>query len=121
MTLRGAIIAESLREGFALEDIEFTVVGLRRIRVDAPADGQPQVWTLLQFEAADEAADYLASRLQDGLLTPGWYANFDQDADLKWVVFPGKTYRYRHDDSAVHNDALAYAAQLGIPEGQRDW
>jgi hypothetical protein len=121
VTLRGAIIAESLREGFALQDIEFTVVGLRRIRVAAPAESQPQLWTLLQFEAPDESADDLASRLQAGLLTPGWYANFDQDVDLKWVVFPGKTYRYRPADSAAHDDVLAYAARLGIPEEQRDW
>ena len=49
--LRGAIVAESLRVGAALDGVPLTVQRIERI--DAGVAEQPPQWTLLWFEADD--------------------------------------------------------------------
>jgi hypothetical protein len=58
--------------------------------------------------------------LADSLLSPGWYANWNSDAEAT-VVFPGKIFRYPHGDQAGRAEAQAHGRSVGVPEPQLDW
>jgi hypothetical protein len=76
--LKGTLLAESLRIGAELRvsGVRMTRVCRRDVSASVSAD-QPPVWTFLDFEAADDAADALAQSLAQCLLAEGgWYANF---------------------------------------------
>lgn len=62
--LKGALLAESLRNGavFEVPDVTLTRV-VRRDVSGSATSAQPSVWTFLEFEAADEVADQLAGAL----------------------------------------------------------
>jgi hypothetical protein len=54
---------------------------------------QPAVWTILDVEADDGAAEALAESLARSLLAEGgWHADFTVGADH--VVFAGRIFRY---------------------------
>ncbi len=79
--VRGAIIAESLRAGVALDGLPLTVHKIER--VDAGLGDQPRRWTLLWFEASGADADRLATALADALEPQGgWYADFHSDSEV---------------------------------------
>lgn len=120
--LRGAFLAESLRVGASLE-----VPGLRLTRVarsdvsGSATPGQPSVWTLLEFEAADGVADQLADAFAGSLLAEGgWYANFTV-GDVHVVVFAGRVFRHKSGDRSRRAEAEEYARQVGVPKHQMDW
>ena len=118
--IRGAFIAESLRPGSAIEGLELTLTRCSRYDVrDVPAY-QPSTWTLIEFEASASVDRALADVLADALLEPGWYANWNSDAEST-VVYPGRIFRYPRFDRAGRDVAAAYGREKGVPESQLDW
>jgi len=118
--IEGTLIAESLRVGTNLENLTLTVRKISRYRVQGTTTDQPDIWTVLDFEA-DEAGDReLAEAFAGALDQPGWYVDFHSPTD-SFVVFPGRIFRYPRGDEAGRADAQAYGRQLAIPEPQLDW
>ena len=121
MTLTGGLIAESLRVGAVLEGVPLTVVRISRADVGDVDAGQALTWTFLEFEAADEDAERLATGLERTLeRVGGWYCDFRND-DETWVVFADRTFRYPRGNAAGRARAVEYARSVGVPESQRDW
>jgi len=121
MALTGALIAESLHVGAALEGMSLTVVKISRADVGDVDAGQPLTWTFLEFEAADEDADRLANGLERALEpVGGWYCDFRNDDDT-WVVFADRTFRYPRGDARGRARTVEHARSVGVPESQLDW
>lgn len=118
--IRGAILAESLTPGTGFDGHGMQVLRCARYEVTGAADYQPPVWTLIEFEAPASSSDALASELADSLLSPGWYANWNSDAETT-VVFPGKVFRYLRGDRAGREEAQEHGRTVGVPEPQLDW
>jgi hypothetical protein len=120
MALIGTLVAESLRVGGVLEDVVLTVHKIARDEVGSSDSGQPIVWTFLDFEAADEDADRLASSLQNGLdPRGGWYCEFGSDTET-FVVFADRVFRYPHGDLARPGDAAVHGRPGGVPVSRLD-
>jgi hypothetical protein len=82
---------------------------------------QPSVWTFIEFEADDDAAEELAAGLAGALLAEGgWYADFTVDTD-RVIVFANRIFRYRRGDRAARSEAEAYGRSVGVPDHQLDW
>jgi hypothetical protein len=97
VTIRGAIIAESLRPGTVLEGDGMVVTRWSRYDVPGAAEHQSPRWTLIEFEAPSSASAVLAEKLAAALLPRGWYANWNDD-DEATVVFPSRVFRYPRGD-----------------------
>ena len=120
--IEGTLIAESLRVGTNLDNLKLTVRKISRLRPEDTTPEEPEIWTLLEFEA-DEAeagnlAQTFAGALDDQPMT--WYADFRSPAET-FVVFPGRIFRYPRGDRAGRAEAEAHGRQLAIPESQLDW
>lgn len=121
MSLRGVLIAESLRAGSAVAGVALTVTAVSRADVGDVDAGQPRTWTFLDFEASDEAADRLVDMLAGALeRVGGWYCDFRSDNET-FVVFAGRAFRYPRGDDAGRAAAVAYGRSVGVPEAQLDW
>ena len=118
--IEGTLIAESLRVGTSLADLKLTVRKISRFRVRGTTPDQPDIWTVLDFEAGEEGAGELAQAFADVLGQPGWYLNFESPAE-NFVVFPGRIFRYPRGDAAGRAEARDYGRRLAIPEPQLDW
>ena len=132
--MRGRLIAESLRVGaaLALDGVELagvsrndvsagTRVGEAPRETDGAVDGQPSVWTFVDFTGPDARADDVARQLSEVLLAEGgWYADIDVAGD-KIVVFAGAVYRYERGDAAGRARAAEHGRRVGVPEHQLDW
>lgn len=118
--IEGTLLAESLRAGTSLENLNLTVRKISRYQVNDPAPGQPGIWCALDFEANDADADGLARIFAEALDRPGWYVNFQSPAE-SFIVFPDKTFRYPRGDRAGRAEAQAHGRKLGIPDPQLDW
>jgi hypothetical protein len=120
--IEGTLIAESLRVGTSLENLKLTVRKISRIRPADTTPEEPEIWTLLDFEAddahAEELAESFAATLDDQ--PTAWYADFRSPAET-FVVFPGRIFRYPRGDQAGRAEAQAHGRQLAIPETQLDW
>jgi hypothetical protein len=113
--LTGVVIAESLRANAQLDGEVFNIARVKRVPVERTADGQPPVWTLLEFEADEAQAEELAGQLAAALdATGAWYIDF-HSADESFIVFAGKIVRYRRGDAERH------ARSIGVPASQLDW
>jgi hypothetical protein len=119
--LQGTLIAESLRVG-----AEFSCAGIdiRRIYRSAAGDmaaGQPELWTLVDFEAQEADAEVLAGRFAAVLDQPGgWYTDFRTPAET-FVIYAGRVFRYPRGDSSGRAQAAEYGRSVGVPEHQLDW
>ena len=91
--ITGTIIAESLRPGSGLAGIPLAVREIRRYPVHDVPDYQPVVWTAIEFEAADSAAEPLASSLAAILAEPGWYVNYSSASET-FIVYHDKIFRH---------------------------
>ena len=120
MTLRGAIVCESLKPGTVIEGYRMHITRWSRFEVSDATDVQPDVWTLIEFEASEEDSDALAQRLSKDLRSPGWYANWYDDTQAV-VVFPEKIFRYKRGNASAKQAAKTYARHCGIPATQLDW
>jgi len=118
--IEGGLIAESLRVGTNLENLTLTARKISRFRPGDTTADQPDIWTLLEFEADEAGADELARAFAAVLDEPGWYVNFQSPAE-SFVVFPGRIFRYPRGDKAGRADAEAYGRQFALPESQLDW
>ena len=118
--LEGTLIAESLRVGTTLADLNLTVRKISRYRAGGTTPDQPGIWTALDFEAGESDARELAEAFAGVLDQPGWYVNFQSPAE-SFIVFPGKIFRYPRGDAAGRAAAQAHGRQLAIPEPQLDW
>jgi hypothetical protein len=118
--IEGTLIAESLRVGTNLENLTLTVRKISRYRAQGTTPDQPDIWTVLDFEADEAGARELAEAFAGVLDQPGWYVDFHSPTD-SFVVFPGRIFRYPRGDKAGRADAQAYGRQLAIPEPQLDW
>jgi hypothetical protein len=119
--IEGTLITESLRVGTNLDNLTLTVRKISRYRAKGTMPGQPDIWTVLDFEAeeaeAEELAQVFAGVLDD---QPVWYVNFQSPGE-SFVVFPGRIFRYPRGDKAGRAEAQAYGRQFAIPEPQLDW
>jgi hypothetical protein len=118
--MRGAIICESLKPGTELVGYELQITRWRRYTVPDAAESQPEVWTLVEFEAPADDSDALAMRLSKDLASPGWYANWNTETQAV-VVFPDKIFRYKRGSKAGRKKAQEYGRHCGVPEAQLDW
>jgi hypothetical protein len=118
--LRGAIICESLKPGAVLDGYEMRITKWRRYEVPDPAEWQPSIWTLIEFETTEDDSDALAVRLSKDLAYPGWYANWNTERQAV-VVFPDKIFRYKRGDKTARKKAQKYGLDCGVPEPQLDW
>jgi hypothetical protein len=116
----GTLIAESLQTGSTLDGLDLTVRKIARYAPSGTTDDQPAIWTSIEFEVADDGSDELARTLAGVLDEPGWYANF-QSADVAFVIFRGKIFRYPRGDPDGRAAAQAHGRALGVPEPQLDW
>lgn len=117
--LKGTVIAESLRPGTELRVAGLRVPRLSREDLSASVTpAQPPVWTLLEIEAEDDAADTLALLLSQSLLAEGgWYADFAVGGDHV-VVYAGQIFRYTVGDRAGRAEAEEYGRRMGVPDSQ---
>src|SRR6516225_5088576 len=74
--LEGTLIAESLRVGTTLADLNLIARKISRYRAGGATPDQPDIWTALDFEADDGDARELAEVFARVLIEPGWYVNF---------------------------------------------
>jgi hypothetical protein len=120
--ISGYVIGESLRPGAVFQPQGLRLRKVVRIDVSGSAtDAQPQLWTLVEWEADGEDVAGLADALADALEpADGWYADFTA-GDERVVVFAGKVFRYRRGDEAGRAEAVAYGRTVGTPEHQLDW
>lgn len=119
--ITGYVIGESLRTGAVFEPRGLRLRKVNRVGIDAVADGQPAVWTLVEWETDGEDIGALADALADALEPDlGWYADFTA-GDERVVVFARKVFRYRRGDEAGRAAAVAYGRSVGTPEHQLDW
>jgi hypothetical protein len=120
--IKGTLIAESLRVGTNLENLKLTVRKISRHRQDDTTPGEPEVWTLFEFEADEADAGNLAQTFAGALddQPMAWYADFHSPAET-FVVFPGRIFRYPRGDDAGRAAAEAHGRQHAIPESQLDW
>jgi hypothetical protein len=118
--LEGTLIAESLRVGTILTDLNLTVRKISRYRAGGTTPDQPSIWTVLDFEADESDARELAEVFAQVLDPSGWYVNFQSPAD-SFIVFPDKIFRYPRGDTAGRAAAQAHGRQLAIPDPQLNW
>lgn len=95
--IRGAVIAESLKAGTTISELEMRILRLARFEVPGAVEYQPSTWTMVEFEAPDAVSEPLAKTLADSLVAPGWCADWKTDQEIT-IVFPGKVLRYRRGD-----------------------
>lgn len=119
--LTGVVIAESLRSDAQLDGRGINIARVKRVAVEGGTDGQPPVWTLLEFEADEARAEALAEQLAAALDPVGaWYIDF-HSANESFVVFAGKVVRYRRGEAEGRREAERYARSIGVPDSQLDW
>jgi hypothetical protein len=118
--LRGTLIAESIRPGASLDDLNLIVRQITRHAQHDPTDEQPPIWTDIYFEVDEKDAGDLARKLADVLDASSWYADFRSDTETI-VVYRGKIFRYPRGDAAGRADAVAHGRAQGVPDHQLDW
>lgn len=93
-TYSGGLIAESLQLGAKLEACPLTVSRFFRSRAGNREAGQPELWTLIEFEVAVEHVEQLATALAHVLgREGGWYCDFHSEDEVI-VVFADRVFRY---------------------------
>jgi len=117
----GALLGESLRPGAVLDGIPLTVMKIYRAALGNAEAGQPELWTVIEFEVPVDRARELAESLSRLLLADGgWYCDF-RSADEVFVVFSGRIFRYPRGDRAGRARVEEYGRSAGVPEAQLDW
>ena len=133
----GRLIAESCKPGSDIQVPNLRIVRFGRHDVTAsttPAherdesptpgvvEGQPKVWSFIDFEGPNEVADELADAIADALEPElGWWADFRIDDFEHVVVFAGRVFRYQVGDEAARAEAVEWGRAHGTPESQLDW
>jgi hypothetical protein len=115
---RGGLLKESLNDETVLARLR--VMSTTEFEQPKPSADQPSRWTAILFEGDEDDADEIAEALSRALKPRGWYADFST-LDYKFVVLPGKVFKYRHGDRQSEADAKAFARSVAVPERQLDW
>jgi hypothetical protein len=102
----GALIMESMRAGTPLGDLNIIVHELYRFQPEGTTAGQPDTWSVLEFDVSDDDAPDLADAFASVLSQPGWYIDFRSPAET-FVMFPGRVFRYAREDAASRAEAQA--------------
>jgi hypothetical protein len=118
--LQGTLIAESIRVGAEVDGVRLVAQKIRRAVLGDASAGHPEVWTVLEFEAAEADAGALADALAQALERRGWYADF-RSPEETFVVYSGRVFRYPRGDSQGRAEAVAYGRSVGVPAGELDW
>ena len=119
--IEGTLIAESMRVGAELDAVRLATRKIRRVAAGDASAGQPELWTLIEFEAEESDAEALAGALAEVLNQQGgWYTDFCTP-DETFVVYSGRVFRYPRGDSSGRAEAAAHGRSLGVPEHQLDW
>jgi hypothetical protein len=117
----GALLDESLRPDAVLEGIPLTVTKIYRAAFGSAEAGQPELWTVIEFEVPADRATELAEALSRLLAREGgWYCDF-RSADEVFVVFSDQVFRYPRGDRAGRARAEEHGRSVGVPEAQLDW
>jgi hypothetical protein len=116
----GALLGESLRPDAVLDGIPLIVTRICRAALGNAAAGQPQLWTVIEFEVPADRAPELAEALSRLLLEGSWYCDFRSAGEV-FVVFGGRVFHYRRGDRAGRARAEEYGRSVGVPEAQLDW
>jgi hypothetical protein len=116
----GPLPGESLRPDAVLDGIPLTVTKIYRAALGNAAAGQPELWTVIEFEVPADRAPELAEALARLLLAGSWYCDFRSAVEV-FVVFSGRVFRYRRGDRAGRARAEEYGRSVGVPEAQLDW
>lgn len=115
---RGVLIKESLNDESILNGLRVT--NSTEFNQPQPSPDQPSHWTLIWFEGSERQADSLAETLSRSLKPRGWYVDFASSTH-KFVILPGKVFKYRPGDEQGEEAAKAFARTVGVPERQLDW
>jgi hypothetical protein len=115
---RGVLIKESLADEAVLRHVKVT--NTTDFDQPQPSPDQPGRWTLIWFEGSEGEADSLAESLSRALKPSGWYVDFSTPTD-KFVVLPGKVFKYRLGDKQGEEAAKEFARTVGVPDRQLDW
>jgi hypothetical protein len=119
--IEGTLIAESIRVGAELDGVRLVTRKIRRAAAGDVAAGQPELWTLIEFEAEEPDAGVLAAALASALDEQhGWYTDFRTPSET-FVVYSGRVFRYPRGDDAGRAEAMTYGRSAGVPERQLDW
>ena len=119
--IEGTLIAESIRVGAELDGVCLVTRKIRRAAAGDPSAGQPELWTLIEFEAEEPDAEVLAYALAKVLdRQHGWYVDF-RTPEETFVVYSARVFRYPRGDSSGRAEAAAHGRSLGVPEHQLDW
>ena len=118
--LQGTLIAESIRPGTSLDNLNLIVLQSTRPRPTARPTSSRPIWTDIYFEVDEQDAEDLARKLADVLDAGGWYADIRSDTETI-VVFRGKIFRYPRGDAAGRADAVTHGRAQGVPDHQLDW
>jgi hypothetical protein len=122
--ITGTLIAESLDVDASIRGLPLVIREIRRARAELSPEqieaGLPAVWTLIDFEIADDRADALSESLSRNLGSRGWFASFQSDTE-SFVIFSGRVLRYPRGDTTGRSEAAAHARERGIPDPQLDW
>jgi hypothetical protein len=119
--IEGTLIAESIRVGERLDGLRLVTRSFRRSAQGDSSAGQPELWTLIEFEAEEPDAGVLADALAKVLEKEnGWYTDFRTPGET-FVVYSGRVFRYPRGDSQGRAEAAAYGRSVGVPEPQLDW
>jgi hypothetical protein len=120
VTFTGNLIAESLRVGCSLDDLDLTVHRITREEAGDASAGQPVGWTFIALEVASDEVGGFADAVRAALAPGPWYCDLQSDGE-SIVVFAGRVFRYPRGDPAGRAEAEAYARRIGVPEAQIDW
>jgi hypothetical protein len=119
--IEGALIAESIRVGAELDGVRLVTRKISRAAFGDASAGQPELWTIIEFEAEESEAGDLADALAKVLEQQhGWYADFRTPSET-FVVYSGRVFRYRRGDTVGRAEAMAYGRSVGVPEHELDW
>jgi len=116
----GLILKESLENTDVLTDDRITIAKEEKWKVGTRAvDWQPEVWTAIFVEGADEDIEDIAILVSASILDK-WYANLS-DSTTEYVIFHKKIFFYAKRDSDAKQKARNYGKSIGVPEHQLDW
>ena len=116
----GLILKESLGNTDVLLDDRISITKEERWNVSQnAAHWQPNVWTALYVEGADEYIEDIAIIISATILDK-WYANLS-DSITEYVIFHNKIFSYAKGDNDTKQKARNYGKSIGVPEHQLDW
>lgn len=119
--INGTLIGESIRVGAELGGVRLVSQKISRRAAGDDAAGQPELWTLIEFEGDEGDAEPLAEALAKVLeYDGGWYCDFRTPGET-FVVYSGRVFRYPRGDGPGRAEAAAYGRSVGVPESQLDW